>query len=147
MAAGVRLGIRNLIATARVLRFTLAVRTPDGPVAQWLEPAAHNGLVAGSSPARPTSPVFAIDFVGFLRWRRRLAPQVRDDGGSVRGVSVRPVFRVSAKPTDSRHIGGRGRIEAVAYGAYGSNSVARNCSAKPRPISTSPNATRYGESA
>ena len=30
-------------------------RAPDGPVAQWLEPAAHNGLVAGSSPARPTS--------------------------------------------------------------------------------------------
>ncbi len=26
-----------------------------GPVAQWLEPAAHNGLVAGSSPAGPTS--------------------------------------------------------------------------------------------
>src|SRR3712207_1240679 len=26
-----------------------------GPVAQWLEPTAHNGLVAGSSPARPTS--------------------------------------------------------------------------------------------
>ena len=26
-----------------------------GPVAQWLEPAAHNGLVAGSSPARPTT--------------------------------------------------------------------------------------------
>jgi hypothetical protein len=25
-----------------------------GPVAQRLEPAAHNGLVAGSSPARPT---------------------------------------------------------------------------------------------
>ena len=30
---------------------------PGGPVAQWLEPAAHNGLVAGSSPAGPT-----IDF-------------------------------------------------------------------------------------
>ncbi len=28
-----------------------------GPVAQWLEPTAHNGLVAGSSPAGPT-----IDF-------------------------------------------------------------------------------------
>jgi hypothetical protein len=27
----------------------------EGPVAQWLEPAAHNGLVAGSSPARPTT--------------------------------------------------------------------------------------------
>ena len=28
---------------------------PGGPVAQWLEPAAHNGLVAGSSPAGPTT--------------------------------------------------------------------------------------------
>ena len=28
-----------------------------GPVAQWLEPAAHNGLVGGSSPSRPTTPV------------------------------------------------------------------------------------------
>ena len=27
----------------------------SGPVAQWLEPTAHNGLVAGSSPAGPTS--------------------------------------------------------------------------------------------
>lgn len=27
----------------------------EGPVAQWLEPAAHNGLVAGSSPAGPTN--------------------------------------------------------------------------------------------
>jgi hypothetical protein len=37
-------------------RFALYPREarPDGPVAQWLEPAAHNGLVAGSSPARPT---------------------------------------------------------------------------------------------
>ncbi len=26
-----------------------------GPVAQWLEPAAHNGLVPGSSPGRPTN--------------------------------------------------------------------------------------------
>jgi hypothetical protein len=30
-----------------------------GPVAQWLEPAAHNGLVAGSSPAGPTNTVNA----------------------------------------------------------------------------------------
>ena len=39
---------------------TVAGRDPSGrlaagPVAQWLEPAAHNGLVAGSSPAGPTS--------------------------------------------------------------------------------------------
>jgi hypothetical protein len=26
-----------------------------GPVAQWLEPAAHNGLVPGSSPGGPTT--------------------------------------------------------------------------------------------
>ena len=30
-------------------------RLAAGPVAQWLEPAAHNRLVAGSSPAGPTS--------------------------------------------------------------------------------------------
>src|SRR4051794_6408739 len=36
---------------------TVACRGPRrlrGPVAQWLEPAAHNGLVPGSSPGRPT---------------------------------------------------------------------------------------------
>src|SRR5579871_6236741 len=27
----------------------------SGPVAQWLEPAAHNGLVGGSSPPGPTT--------------------------------------------------------------------------------------------
>src|SRR5208283_3365537 len=32
-------------------------RAKVGPVAQWLEPAAHNGLVAGSSPARPTTKI------------------------------------------------------------------------------------------
>jgi hypothetical protein len=26
-----------------------------GPVAQWLEPTAHNGLVGGSSPPGPTT--------------------------------------------------------------------------------------------
>ena len=52
--------MRDLIATARVLRFTLAAARPDGPVAQWLEPAAHNGLVAGSSPARPTTLLFGL---------------------------------------------------------------------------------------
>jgi hypothetical protein len=31
-----------------------------GPVAQWLEPAAHNGLVAGSSPAGPTKKISNI---------------------------------------------------------------------------------------
>ena len=30
-----------------------------GPVAQWLEPTAHNGLVGGSSPPGPTTLQFA----------------------------------------------------------------------------------------
>ncbi len=32
-------------------------RAASGPVAQWLEPTAHNGLVAGSSPAGPTNKI------------------------------------------------------------------------------------------
>jgi hypothetical protein len=40
---------------------------PAGPVAQWLEPAAHNGLVAGSSPAGPTNEI--------RRLSRAISPQ------------------------------------------------------------------------
>ena len=32
----------------------------SGPVAQWLEPTAHNGLVAGSSPAGPTNKIIRL---------------------------------------------------------------------------------------
>src|SRR5260370_37448004 len=32
----------------------------QGPVAQWLEPAAHNGLVGGSSPPGPTNNINAL---------------------------------------------------------------------------------------
>src|SRR5262245_46764806 len=38
-----------------------------GPVAQRLEPAAHNGLVAGSSPARPTNKINNLDMVLMLQ--------------------------------------------------------------------------------
>src|ERR1700719_3027780 len=38
-----------------------------GPVAQWLEPAAHNGLVAGSSPAGPTNEIRYLSVLAFLR--------------------------------------------------------------------------------
>ena len=37
-----------------------------GPVAQWLEPAAHNGLVAGSSPARPTNKSMILLYFSFF---------------------------------------------------------------------------------
>ena len=36
-------------------KIRIVPRSRVGPVAQWLEPAAHNGLVAGSSPAGPTN--------------------------------------------------------------------------------------------
>ena len=37
------------------LRTAMAALRPCGLVAQWLEPTAHNGLVGGSSPSRPTT--------------------------------------------------------------------------------------------
>jgi hypothetical protein len=43
---------------------------PIGPVAQWLEPTAHNGLVGGSSPARPT--IFNVFRVYTLLDRSRM---------------------------------------------------------------------------
>ena len=38
-----------------------------GPVAQWLEPTAHNGLVGGSNPPGPTND---INDLHRLRWDR-----------------------------------------------------------------------------
>ena len=64
------------IASLPFLRFIPRER-PVGPVAQWLEPAAHNGLVGGSNPSRPTShalvlthfpvPMILADFSGSYR--------------------------------------------------------------------------------
>lgn len=44
-------------------------RGHGGRVAQWLEPTAHNGLVAGSSPAAPTVP--PAGFRVTLLWQNR----------------------------------------------------------------------------
>lgn len=59
---------------------------PPGPVAQWLEPAAHNGLVAGSSPAGPTrlaagsrTTLAGPPYPAFTRFRR----PTRAEPGSV----------------------------------------------------------------
>lgn len=49
-------------ALCRVRKNTNPARV--GPVAQWLEPAAHNRLVGGSSPSGPTiTIVFIIEKV------------------------------------------------------------------------------------
>src|SRR5438046_4824517 len=53
-----------------------------GPVAQWLEPTAHNGLVGGSSPPGPTTNLF-----GFLKLRASFAfTDHRNDHRNVCGV-------------------------------------------------------------
>lgn len=62
-------------------------RRPAGPVAQWSEPAAHNRLVAGSSPAGPTThlleaPVYGPGGIppvvpGLWRWGRSRGRSLR----------------------------------------------------------------------
>ena len=45
---------RIVMGLSHPLSAAIAASSAAGPVAQWLEPAAHNGLVVGSSPAGPT---------------------------------------------------------------------------------------------
>jgi hypothetical protein len=58
----IRLSLRVIAGSVPALygmRVRLALRPPParcaGPVAQWSEPTAHNGLVGGSSPPGPTT--------------------------------------------------------------------------------------------
>ena len=44
----------------RVFMMLMLASEGAGPVAQWLEPTAHNGLVGGSNPPGPT--MFYIAF-------------------------------------------------------------------------------------
>jgi hypothetical protein len=64
-----------------------------GPVAQWSELAAHNRLVAGSSPAGPTNNIKCL--YPNLEYRKKGKHKSGDDPGnnlqiSSRGVSVTP---------------------------------------------------------
>ena len=52
-------------------------RTLQGPVAQWLEPTAHNGLVGGSSPPGPTTQSPKSLITETLREQAALARPVR----------------------------------------------------------------------
>jgi hypothetical protein len=57
-------------------------QTAAGPVAQWLEPAAHNGLVAGSSPAGPTNKINVLPILIFSRDQK--LPQIVDESRGIR---------------------------------------------------------------
>jgi hypothetical protein len=87
-----------------------------GPVAQWLEPTAHNGLVAGSSPAGPTThsrrtAIFRYRY-GKRAWRAvfmlgRVSALVSAvvgwlDRRPVSGAGKRFPGRVSAAATETR---------------------------------------------
>ena len=58
-----------------------ALRRLAGPVAQWLELTAHNGLVAGSSPAGPTTSLFCPVSFPSGATRHFLAPAGTLPGG------------------------------------------------------------------
>jgi hypothetical protein len=117
---------------------------PVGPVAQRLEPAAHNGLVAGSSPARPTnhsreSPLSRIGDFGrpimgssgagwdfglsasqFGRGGREDAPVLPGDSsgsGVCGGTRKRPIF-------ETPETGSKGLINAGAPAARGRSDLA-----------------------
>src|SRR5215472_13417237 len=77
------------------MRVGLPASARIGPVAQWLEPTAHNGLVGGSNPPGPTifnalrvrtlfdrSRMFAFSSRISLvnRWSKLEAHLVRDEG-------------------------------------------------------------------
>src|SRR5579871_4741924 len=55
---------------ARIRRRGIVIPQLGGPVAQWLEHSAHNRLVGGSNPPRPTIPPFPKAIRGhFEMWR------------------------------------------------------------------------------
>ncbi len=51
------MGRQPAVPRAALLQPAAPALFADGPVAQWLEPAAHNGLVGGSSPPGPTTSI------------------------------------------------------------------------------------------
>src|ERR1700752_4304763 len=55
-----------------------------GPVAQWLEPTAHNGLVGGSSPPGPTTHSFELGNFPLCSKRLRTGGGRRRWGGVFR---------------------------------------------------------------
>src|SRR5262249_38654569 len=81
-----------------------------GPVAQWLEPTAHNGLVGGSNPPGPTifndfnvrirfersgMLVFSSRISLVNRWSNWEAPLVRGGGSQVQILPLRLALSIS----------------------------------------------------
>jgi hypothetical protein len=106
-----------------------------GPVAQWLEPTAHNGLVGGSSPPGPTNPrSFLAMFAGRAPRRARLI-QVGDNSKQVFWCWVRCSRQPDTIPFPPRErlaLPGRNPHPAADFSQISSlRSLARN---EARPI-------------
>src|SRR5471030_1885986 len=71
-----------------------------GPVAQWLEPAAHNGLVAGSSPAGPTTQPADGSGLPFKPLFRLQVFEIATKGGDGEELAVRPEANDRVFPHD-----------------------------------------------
>src|SRR5262249_49628725 len=65
-----------------------------GPVAQWLEPAAHNGLVGGSNPPGPTILSFRLFVLRALAPKlSNLIPRLDDDLFTIHPRSASSLLR------------------------------------------------------
>src|SRR5262249_23293918 len=60
-----------------------------GPVAQWLEPTAHNGLVGGSNPPGPT--------MIYLSFCRRPAPPTNETTNAWFRFGLRPIASAASE--------------------------------------------------
>src|SRR6266404_3234654 len=82
-----------------------------GPVAQWLEPAAHNGLVAGSSPAGPTNEIKYLAEQPFL-WRTVSRTGCPIAVVKASALIIRLAFSTTAPAEAPRKIGQKERLQA-----------------------------------
>jgi hypothetical protein len=119
-----------------------------GPVAQWLEPAAHNGLVAGSSPAGPTNEI--KNLLGLVRdHRTRNAPlRLRLPCLSNSQTNVTLRTRLGPLLFDRRFGGliarnGRTRCSVPAYDGAFSSSDTKDA-LRYKPSSIAPPSARRG---
>jgi hypothetical protein len=144
--AATGLFMRDVIATARVLRFTVRRRAPVGPVAQWLEPAAHNGLVAGSSPARPTSLFFYLSFyLVFWARTRTLPPRCGNRRSLFRplGRGEREAFAACGACVVSGHLAAGPAELGVEFGIRPSGFSIRSCGGLADPMGAFRDAGRF----
>ena len=120
----------------------------QGPVAQWLEPTAHNGLVGGSSPPGPTTQFPKSLITETLREKAALARPGRRtifDIWSLAGGTCRIRGLVSGQKSS-----GPGATPETSYGArpslsyWRAHSAGKSCTvATPMPRGSRPSTAAW----